>query len=236
MPKTKKKSFVLYEDMWDMFELLSGEERGILISAIFNYVRHGAEGLELSPLLRMAFTAIKNTLDRDREAYEEKCAKNRENAKKGGRPKSSEKTERLPNDFSYPYNDSDNDNDNENEIDNDSDSGSGTGSENDSESEGEGFSVSDASAPPPTAPAPRLTKEERNDLVWVERLPPSYIAEREARAAEYAGKHGGSTFEVLLKWHREDRPNAKHTIFDPLGGEKYDELFFEKVDNMWKGG
>ena len=123
MPKTKKKSFVLYEDMWDMFELLSGEERGILISAIFNYVRHGAEDLELSPLLRMAFTAIKNTLDRDREAYEEKCAKNRENAKKGGRPKSSEKTERLPNDFSYPYNDSDNDNDNDSDNDSDSDSG-----------------------------------------------------------------------------------------------------------------
>ena len=42
-------------------------------------------------MLKMAFSFIKTQLDRDREKYQARCEKNRENAKKGGRPKKEEK-------------------------------------------------------------------------------------------------------------------------------------------------
>ncbi len=97
------------------------EDRGKLITAIFEYSRVGSVSVELSPIVQMAFSIIRDTLDRDHEAYLEKCRRNAENAKKGGRPKKdmapdSEKTERF---FSKPKKpDNDNDNDNDNDTDN----------------------------------------------------------------------------------------------------------------------
>ena len=237
MTKNKKKSFVLYEDMSDMFALLSCEERGILISAIFNYIKNGAEGVELSPISRMAFTCIKNTLDRDAEAYEEKCVKNRENAKKGGRPKYSEKTERLPNNFSYPYNDSDSDNENENESDIDIDSGSGSGS--DSEPVSVRFSVSDecfapaTPLPPSPTGTPCLTEEERNILI-LEGVPPVYIREREARACGYARQHGGSAAELLRQWYKKDAADTRASPDRVTAkGKECDEWFRQKLKAKW---
>ena len=80
----------------------------------------------------MAFAFIKNTLDRDRAAYEEKCAQNAANGQKGGRPRKSEKSEstamgsgdffeaKTERFFSKPKK-PDNDNDNDNDIGNDND-------------------------------------------------------------------------------------------------------------------
>ena len=47
---------------------------------------------KLDGMLKMAFSFIKTQLDRDRQKYQNKCEKNRENGAKGGRPK---KTERF---------------------------------------------------------------------------------------------------------------------------------------------
>ena len=88
-----KKSFVLYGNYETQFKLLSMEERGMLITAIFEYVNFGSLARELTPLVNMAFSFVKETLDRDRELYIEKCEKNSENGKKGGRPKKERKTE-----------------------------------------------------------------------------------------------------------------------------------------------
>ena len=151
MKPTDKKSFILYGDFSELFGLLSLEDRGRLITAIFNYENAGEEDGTLPDAAKMAFICIKNTLDRDREAYEEKCRKNAENGQKGGRPRKnekkentevdhgeffSEKTERF---FEKPKKaDSDNDSgtdsgtDNDIDTDTDTDIGSGTDSGADS--------------------------------------------------------------------------------------------------------
>ena len=149
MKHTDKKSFILYGDFFELFGLLSMEERGRLITAIFNYENAGVYPSELSDAARMAFVCIRNTLDRDRAAYEEKCEKNTENGKKGGRPRKSEKIENTLTEsgeffsekterFSEKPQKADSDNDSgtdsgtDSEIDNDTDTDSGADSGTDS--------------------------------------------------------------------------------------------------------
>ena len=78
--------------------------------------------MELSPMVMMAFSFIKDSLDRDRKAYEARVESSRENGKKGGRPKNSQ-SEITHSVYAKPRkadngNDNGNGNDNENEIDN----------------------------------------------------------------------------------------------------------------------
>lgn len=90
--KQDRNSFILYCNYEHYLELLSMEERGQLMTAIFAYVNHGEEG-DLPPLVRMAFLGIRDTLARDRESYEEKCRQGQETGKRGGRPRKQENTE-----------------------------------------------------------------------------------------------------------------------------------------------
>ena len=95
-----KSSFLIYLDYKEQFELLTDEELGQLLRAIMLYEETG-KITELSGMLKMAFSFIKTQLDRDREKYQSRCEKNKENAKRGGRPKKqkdilkTEKTERF---------------------------------------------------------------------------------------------------------------------------------------------
>lgn len=82
----EKASFLMYLDYEEQFNLLTDEQIGKLIRAIFKYENTG-EVEELDGMVKMAFSFIKTQLDRDREKYQARCEKNRENAKKGGRPK-----------------------------------------------------------------------------------------------------------------------------------------------------
>lgn len=85
-----KSSFLIYLDYEEQFNLLTDEELGQLIRAIIKYEKT-KEISQLEGVIKMAFSFIKTQLDRDREKYQAKCEKNRENAKKGGRPKKEEK-------------------------------------------------------------------------------------------------------------------------------------------------
>lgn len=89
-----KSSFLIYLDYQEQFDLLTDEEAGRLIKAIIKYEKTG-EIPRLDGMLKMAFSFIKTQLDRDREKYNQKCEKNRENAKRGGRPKKEEKQEDI---------------------------------------------------------------------------------------------------------------------------------------------
>lgn len=80
-----KKSFVLYCEYKKHFELLSPEDQGRLLMAIFDYVESGAEP-QLEPLPMMAFSFIRAQMDRDIAKYEETCRRRAEAGKKGGRP------------------------------------------------------------------------------------------------------------------------------------------------------
>ena len=78
--------------------MLPIEERGKLITSIFDYSEGNDNTDSLSSSSLMAFEFIKDQLDRDAAKYQDKCDKNRANGKLGGRPKKQsdeEKTERF---------------------------------------------------------------------------------------------------------------------------------------------
>ena len=81
-----KKSFQLYNDYIDHFSLVSDEEAGKLIKAIFCYV-NDLPCEELAGLPLMAFSFIRSQLKRDSDKYDARCEINRRNGKLGGRPK-----------------------------------------------------------------------------------------------------------------------------------------------------
>ena len=80
-----KTSFVLYTDYLEQIEMLSREQRGDLITAIFYHVS-GMEIPELDGMTNMAFSFIRSRLDKDGEKYQSIVEKRREAGKKGGRP------------------------------------------------------------------------------------------------------------------------------------------------------
>ena len=129
MSKHAKKSFVLYYDYRNHLALLSDEERGRLLMALFDYAENGAEpDLEGSAL--MAFSFIQAQMDRDAAKYAETVQKRREAGRQGGRPaKASESNEKQSeakkaNGFSEKQTKAkkpDNDTDTDNVTDNDTD-------------------------------------------------------------------------------------------------------------------
>lgn len=131
MELNQKNSVLVYHDWLSAFETLSAEESKQLIIAIIKYSMSDTEPDQHSASFNMAWLFIKQTLQRDKESYLEKCKTNAENGAKGGRPKKAiaknenrtetEKTERFTKKAKKADNDSDNDNDNDNDSDNDSD-------------------------------------------------------------------------------------------------------------------
>jgi len=116
-----KKSFLLYTDQIEIFKALSDDQRGALIMHVFDYNMNGHTIPDISdPVLSMAFTAIKMSMDRDIEKYDSIVERNRINGLLGGRPpKEPKKPSGLINNPKNP----------EEPKKADSDSGSGSGSE-----------------------------------------------------------------------------------------------------------
>lgn len=77
---------------------LSMEQRGELLTALFDYAASGSIP-KLDGVTGFAFEVFRERIDTSLVAYEEVCQKNRENGRKGGRPRKnqtvSEKTERF---------------------------------------------------------------------------------------------------------------------------------------------
>lgn len=120
-----KSSFLIYLDYEEQFNLLTDEQIGQLMRAIIKYEKT-REIPQLNGIVKMAFSFIKTQLDRDREKYEARCEKNRENAKKGGRPRKNQKDNLKANGFyenqmdaKKPDDDKEDEEDNEEDIDND---------------------------------------------------------------------------------------------------------------------
>lgn len=118
-----KSSFLIYLDYEEQFNLLTDEQIGQLMRAIIKYEKT-REIPQLNGIVKMAFSFIKTQLDRDREKYEARCEKNRENAKKGGRPRKNQKDNLKANGFNEnqmdakkPDDDKEDEEDNEEDID-----------------------------------------------------------------------------------------------------------------------
>lgn len=90
-----KKSFVLYVDLIELVKELSIEKRGELFTIILEYVNDMDPQIH-DPLLRVAFTPIKQALKRDLKKWENIVERNRANGAKGGRPSKNIKTPEEP--------------------------------------------------------------------------------------------------------------------------------------------
>ena len=91
----------LYHSYLDAIQALSDAERGRLFTAMLEYSITGAAG-HLGGNERFLFPMVKAQIDRDRENYETKCRKNRENGKKGAN--APERTQPPPNAGERPPN------------------------------------------------------------------------------------------------------------------------------------
>lgn len=101
--KIKKPSFLVYYDNEVIILRLRDDEAGRLFKSLFPYGRDEIKpDFDKSPALAMAFDILSMAIDRDKEKYQNTCEQNRENGRKGGRPKKNqsdiektEKSERL---------------------------------------------------------------------------------------------------------------------------------------------
>ena len=82
-PYFVKDSFVLYRSYLEHIRLLSNEDRGIWITAVFHYV-NGLPLPEMPPEVRMAFSFVKARIDEDYKKYREAVEKKRRAGQKGG--------------------------------------------------------------------------------------------------------------------------------------------------------
>ena len=122
--ESAKKSFVLYLEYKENLEMLTYEQKGILLDMIFEYCASGII-IEADPIIKMAFLFIKGQLDRDNEKYQKVCERNRKNGQLGGRPKKQVVNIEAPNNpnglSNNPLQPKQPDTDNDTDIDNDND-------------------------------------------------------------------------------------------------------------------
>lgn len=109
-----KDGFLLYTSQIGIFDKLTDEQAGKLIKAIYRY-EATLENPNLDFGLDMAFTSIKIVLDKNREKYQKKCQKNKENADKRWK-NSANACEEMQTHANYADNDIDIDNDIDNDM------------------------------------------------------------------------------------------------------------------------
>lgn len=89
------KSFMLYCDQIELLKKLTDEQAGVLIKNIYSYCGNGRKCPKIeNPMVDMVFTSIKISLDRDHKTWLNKSRANKENGKKGGRPRKPKKPTR----------------------------------------------------------------------------------------------------------------------------------------------
>lgn len=87
-----RERFYLYiEDYNSCINRLSQEQKGALLDEVFLYMRDGTLPTESDPLLDMAFSVVKNKLDKDTARYNETCAVRRKVGALGGKTKAANK-------------------------------------------------------------------------------------------------------------------------------------------------
>lgn len=75
-----KNYFKLQQDYWEWLKLLTNEELGSLLRAIYIYEREQKLPDTLEPAAAMAFTVIKNNLDSEKIQYKKLCSLNKQKA------------------------------------------------------------------------------------------------------------------------------------------------------------
>lgn len=88
-----KDSYIMHCDYDDHFKILTNAELGQLIRDVNNYVKNGVlpQYTEKDRVLNMAFSFMKTNIDIETEKYLDKCEKNKQNGRRGGRPRKTKK-------------------------------------------------------------------------------------------------------------------------------------------------
>ncbi len=236
MEAERKKAFLMYCDYKQHLELLSDEERGKLFIALFDYAE-SKKTPQLSGMAAMAFSFIKAQMDRDNVKYEERCAINRENGAKGGRPRKSQESEqqeenptkpKITERFSGKPKKPDTDNDTENETDN------GTG--NDTNHAGGSQSRSSVKVD--------SHSDELFNTFW--EAYPNKKAKQSALKAWKKVKPNAALFEKIMKaielqkrgedWQRESGRFIPHPATWLNAGRWDDEIKIKEVSNNGEAG
>ena len=127
----EKKSFLLYTSYLDNVEILSDEEAGQLLKAIYAFVNDN-EIPKLDRVVQLTFNPIKAHLERDKEKYKEICRKRSENIqKRWEKTKNTNEYNCIQTDTNYTDNENENENVNVNENVNDNDYENAYDNEND---------------------------------------------------------------------------------------------------------
>jgi hypothetical protein len=76
-----KDNVLIYSQQYEAVKELSDADFGKVFRSVFEYAFNG-KAEDVSPDIKIAFSFIKNQIDRDQKKYEDKCEANRENVKK----------------------------------------------------------------------------------------------------------------------------------------------------------
>lgn len=79
--------FILYSEHYEAVKHLTLEQKGALLDCLYRYAIDGTEPTGNDPLVALAFAFLRASMDAARAKYDAKCARMRENGKKGGAPK-----------------------------------------------------------------------------------------------------------------------------------------------------
>ncbi len=84
----------LYKNYLAVFDILSDKAVAQLVRGMLRYAETGEEP-KLTDTAKAVWVTLKFQIDHDKKKYVEKCKANRQNGKKGGRPKKVSEEENL---------------------------------------------------------------------------------------------------------------------------------------------
>lgn len=93
-----KKTCVMYDDWMTLISSMTEQQAGELIKSIAAY-RLGEEYAASDPTVLVILPMIISRLEDDAKKYEERCRKNAESGRKGGKQKQANASECKPNDM-----------------------------------------------------------------------------------------------------------------------------------------
>lgn len=85
--KSVAPGFMTYREAAVIFSLIGDAEAAQAIKATVNYYLYGKEPESLDGMAQTVYNIMKADIDRNNEKYNRIAERNRENGKKGGRPK-----------------------------------------------------------------------------------------------------------------------------------------------------
>ena len=107
-------SFILYKDSLSILNKMEDKQAGQLFKVIYHYQINNKLPEDIDPVLDLLVTTFINQFKRDQEKYEERCRKNKENAKKRW---DATACDGIQTNAKHAYSDSDSDSDNDSKKD-----------------------------------------------------------------------------------------------------------------------